>query len=299
MKIACLNDLPIAGATNAGFGSGAELSMGAFIREGIQRGHYVDVITPEYADPRTFPDYDLLVTKGLTKFNDQQLKAIMSQDYIAWPSDYAWTRWRLYFGFQPYMRQKSNLGFWTKFFTNSLFNVFLSPLHKDCHDWVMPETKDHPHHLSPPAVNEEEFHPNDDGWEPGTAVCINGLLPFKGHGNIINFCEQHPNLHMYCIGGIQDGLQDRLPSNMEYVGRLPQQELTDLLGRIDIGVELPGTPQPFNRTSIELLLSCKQVITNSLVGATSYDWYGDREKTRAAVREAPAPFWDRIEKEAS
>jgi len=305
MKVALLNDLPVAGVLTSGFGSGAELSSGRFLWEGHRRGHIADVVTPEYLHPGLLAQYDVVVTKNLTKFNNDQLAEITRHKYVAWPSDYMWNKWRLYFGFQESDRVRPETREWEAFFTNSLFNVFLSPLHRECHVWAMPKVADHPYLDAPPAVNVDLFHPAKDGWTPNTAVNINGLLDFKGlkgHGGAagnLDWAHANRGKQITFIGGSRENVN--LPGNAKFVGPKSQSEVASILSLTETYFEFPMSPMPFDRTAVEGLLSCKRVETNRLCGAASYDWFkrADRAAARDACRGGAAVIWERLQSEVS
>jgi hypothetical protein len=297
VKVALLNDLPVAGVLTSGFGSGAELSSGRFLYEGHRRSHIVDVVTPEYCSNGVLDEYDLLVVKNIVKFSGEQIANIRRRRYVCWPSDYSFYRWRLYFAFQDEIRGRPETRAWEDFFTGSVFNAFLSPLHQDVYAWALPKTATHPAVLSPPAVNVDLFQPSPEGWVPDTAVGINSLLDFKALHTSLTWCEENPNVKVTFIGGSRDNVN--LPKNAVFVGPKSQREIAKILGRTETFIELPKTPQPANRSAVEGLLACKRVVFNDLVGFGSYDWFqrADRVAARAACKDAPRLLWERIEKE--
>lgn len=299
MKLALLNDLPVAGSLTSGWGSGAELSSGAFIREGHLRGHVVDVLAPDFTTPDLLREYDLLVTKNVVNFRQEILDAVKRQKFVAWPSDYAWTRWRLYFAFQESHRRFPKLKLWEDFFTKSLFNVFLSPLHRDAYEWVMPAVGRHEHVLSPPPVNTALFKPAATGHIPATAATVNGGLDFKGLKATLSWVYEHPEVHFAFLGNIRENVE--MPPNARHIGPVPQSKLAEALGSVETYVELPMTAQPYNKTAVEGLLACGRVVTNDNMGAASYDWFrrGDREEARRAVEQAIPDLWSSIEKVAT
>lgn len=300
MRVALLNDLPVAGPTTTGMGSGAELSSGKWIRCGTRRGHDIDTHTPHTWHPKRIPAYDVIVTKNVTRFPQEHLQALIQNPdtpYVTWPSDYSWTDHRLFFAFQEEHKDLNGLQFWKTFYTNSAFNTFLSPLHREAYEFVLgPQIQDHPHTLLPPEINVDKFHqPNADPPEPGTAATINGGLPFKGLHNHLEWAEDHPNTRFLFIGSIRDNVN--LHPNCEHVGRIPPQELADTLQDVETYIELPNTVQPFNRTAVEGLLATRNVRTNKLLGAASHDWYQAKDMKRVveAVQDPNTPHWEQLE----
>lgn len=297
LRIAFLNDLPISGPNTSGTGSGAELTSGRFIHEGTKRGHEIDAYTAEVWKNTTPQQYDLIVAKNVVNFNRDQLRAAQTLPYVAWPSDYAWTKWRLYFAFQPWHRTLPTIPWWREWFTKSQFNVFLSPLHYEAYKWVLPEVEHHPNHLSPPPGNYHLFKPNQDGWEPKTAATINGGLPFKGLHSNLTWFTQHADYKCWFLGHIRDGVN--LPPHIKHDGPMSQVELAQRLGRIETYVELAESAQPHNQSLIQGFLSCKRVVTNKLVGAASWPWFkpGGQDACRQALKESIPNLWAVIEKE--
>lgn len=293
-----MNDLPVAGPTHPGHGSGAELSSGKWIKEGHQRGHDVDVLVPDtFQSADEIAGYDVVVTKNVQNFSREQLTALMAPgvNHVAWPSDYAWTRWRLYFAFQEHHRDLDKLDFWHQFFTSTLFNVYLSPLHRDAYEWVMPGLADHPSILSPPPVDVDLWH-HDGQYRGGTACTISGGMEFKGLHNHLDWAADHPHQEFTFYGGMRDHVN--LPPNAEHTGRLPFPELIARVQGTEVYVELPSTAQPFNQTAVQGWLACSRVVTNELVGAAGYDWYGGSvDACRKALSEALPVFWTRLEEE--
>lgn len=293
MKVAVLNDLPVAGTLSPGFGSGTELTTGKFVREGHRRGHIVDVLCPDYFNAAIAAEYDLLITKNTTKFSWEHRAIVQQHPYVNWPSDYAWNKWRLFFAFQEKDKQNPELPKWLDLFQKSQFNVFLSPLHQEAYEFVLPEIRDHENILSPPPVDADLFKPHPSGWKPDTAVCVNGLIEFKGLRLNLEWAYQHPETEVYFVGSSRDGVQ--LPPNAQFTGRLSWAKMAELLGQCETYFELPTTVQPANHAPVMGRLACKTVVTNKLMGAASYPWFSSRDETKKAMLEAMPRLWERLE----
>ncbi len=291
MRVAVLNDLPVAGTQTGGTGSGTELSIGHFARVGHQRGHHVDVVTPQYCAPDVLSGYDLLITKNIHAFTKDQRDAVARSRFVAWPSDYQWTKQRLFWAFQERAHDTPEIRAWTEFFQASRLIVYLSPLQRECYEWVMPALQGHDAHLTPPIVDTSLFGPG--AWVPDTAATINGGLPFKGLHNNLKWAYDHPEVRFTFIGAIRDNVQ--LPPNARFVGWQPPRALAPMMGKTDTYVELPDTPQPANQSALVGLLSCRRVVTNKLVGVATYPWWGDRDACRRALDAALPTLWARLE----
>ena len=236
MKIALFNDLPV----QPGFGSGAELSSLAFMREGTRREHVVDCYTPQTTN-RGFDSYDLAVIKNVTAFSEVQLDEILKVPTVHWPSDYLMCKWRLFYAMQEKCKKCEGADKAGDIISQSILNVFLSPLHKAAYEFVFPEIKTSGlnTHLSPPFVDPDVFKPIEGvPREENTAIGVNALLDFKGGENVLAYAEEHPEIVFNMFGGPSNN--PVLPDNLLYIGRALQEALPALYSQashyIEIGI---------------------------------------------------------------
>lgn len=295
MKICLFNDLPV----QVGFGSGAELSIRAFIDEAVRRGHSVDCFTAQTAN-RPFEGYDLAVVKNVMSFNEAQLKEILKLPVINWPSDYHHCKWRLFYPMLDKCRRCRGLIRTNALVLGAVLNVFLSPLHREAYEHVIPELKHMDNvHLSPPYVNPSLFKPvRGVARNENTCMGVNVLLSFKGAQRAVQFAREHPEMTFNFFGGAGDGWEDRLPENAFYMGRVLQEALPALYSQASHLLELPNTPQPCNRVPFEAALcGVKRFIVNRNVGAFSYKWMRrpSRKKVRRNMDRALPDLLDALE----
>ena len=295
MKIALLNDLPCM-APNVG--SGAELSIRAMALEGYRRGHEIDFFTPQNLT-KQLDGYDLAILKNVTAFNEKQFQEVFKLPVVFWPSDYAQCKWRLHHAMAPKCKKCTGVDIAKQFSLGSVLNIFLSPLHQKVYEFVVPEIKDTEILLSPPYVNPEVFKPVEGVPRlDGTAISINTLLSFKGAQNAVQYASEHAEMTFNFVGGANDGWDSQLPSNAFYFGYAEQPALPALYSQASHYMELPYTPQPFNRTVLEAkLCGVPNFVINGNVGATSYRFIrkGTRNSVAKRVEKTLPELWDRLE----
>ena len=176
-------------------------------------------------------------------------------------------------------------------------NIFLSPLHYAIHKERFGEAVE-PHFLTPSGFdNVDAFF---DTMKERKDYCnVNGLLPFKGREPLIKFAKENPDVQIDVGGSSTENgrkLDVDLPENMKYVGPIPESQLNEFYNKHEFYIELPDTPQPYNRTVAEAYLSGCKIKGNALLGALSWE-FTDRESVRKHLRESPRVFWETLERE--
>ena len=277
--IAYLNDISLEA------GSGAELSSKAIIREGIRRGYDIDVLLFQTF---TTKGYDLFIIKNVVSFTKDQLKLVMQKPYINYPSDQAFCKWRLYYNMQPKCKKCKGINFWKEFYQRSKHNIFLSPLHKRAYEYALGKLKGV---CIPSPIDTSLFYDMKLKRERKSVICLNPYS-FKGVDNLVDFAEKHREYKYYWAGN--SDAEHKLV-NFTKLGYIPYQELNRILNRCEYWLELPDSPQPCERQCLEARLAGCKIITNNMVGATSYSWFKDLNKLRKEVSEAPKNFWSEIE----
>ena len=285
MKVAILNDLPLFG----GLGSGAELSTEQMMKEGWRRGHTVTPFTNQTMGDLS--DYDVVVLKNVVTFGDRPLA--IKEKIVNWPSDYTFCKWRLFYKQAAICKPCAQVKRYESLFQNCELNIFLSPLHKRAYEHVYPDMQESI--CIPSPIDTRRFVPDEKTERrPGMAVAVNSLLPFKGVNNVLAYAAAHPELHFAFYGAKVDGPL-KMPHNTEYCGMVPNHKLPEVLSQFEFFVHLPETPMPFDRTVGEAYLCGCKLMVNNLVGATSFDWWTDRETVRTHLAGAAGQIWDELE----
>jgi hypothetical protein len=199
----------------------------------------------------------------------------------------------------PKCKKCSGVEITKQFALGSVLNIFLSPLHQKVYKFVVPEIADTNILLSPPYVDPEVFKPVEGvPRNENTTMSINTLLPFKGAQNAVQYASEHPEMTFNFVGGANDGWEDRLPQNAFYFGYAEQPALPALYSQASHYLELPDTPQPFNRTVLEAkLCSVPKFIVNKNVGAMSYRFIrkGTRNSVAKRMKKVLPELWDKLE----
>ena len=189
--------------------------------------------------------------------------------------------------------------FWNEVYKKAELNIFLSPLHYDIHKERFGESVE-PHFLTPSGFDDVDRFVDMKNGRSGTTCNLNGLLGFKGREQLFKYAGEHPEVAIDIGGSNMEGdkrLDVDLPPNIRYVGPIQSSELPKFYNKYEFYIELHDRPQPFNRTIVESYLSGCKLIVNSLVGATSWPWFTDRDSVRAHLKSAPSEFWVKLEKE--
>ena len=270
------------------FPGGAERNDRRIIHEGIRRGHD---ITMEFDS-----NWDCAVISNCVTIEDELMDQICNKKkHIFFMHDYIFCRYRLFFPCLDKCKRCPFMLMWKKRFLDSKLIIYLSPLHKEFHERVMPELKDIPNILIPSTVEPSKFKICESMTKlPNTGMSINSLLPFKGAERTLDFITKHPEIQFQIISPNPENFL--IPPNTEIVcSKLPYDHLIGMLGSSEFYVELPETPQPYNRTFAEAKLAGCKVITNELSGAASYPWFSNRQRLIQELLAAPTNFWKGVE----
>lgn len=286
MKIFWLQDYNI-----FSFQGGAEMNDKEHFKEGIKRGHDLDLLNSQ----QTFTRPDLLIISNCTQFDNKRLADMCAQTpHVFFMHDYIFCKHRLFFP----MAEKCNTcvarKYWLSLFSTSKLIVYLSPLHKMIHEEYFPELKDVKSVIVPSALVTKNFTDRKFVIRSPHYLSVHGLLGFKGRDNLIKYMKDHPYEEFHVVH--PDKNDSGLPSNCKLLEPVRYESMPELYQRYEYYIELPDTPQPFNRTVCEAKLSGCKVVTNGLMGAASFDWFSDRKLLIENLDNATKLFWDSIER---
>jgi hypothetical protein len=270
------------------FPGGAERNDRKLIHEGIRRRHDITM--------ELDANWDCALISNCVEIEKDLMDNICNKKkHIFFMHDYIFCRYRLFFPCLEKCKHCPHAKLWKKRFLDSKLIIYLSPLHKEFHERVMPELKDIPNILVPSTVEPNRFRELADRKKiPDTGVSINSLLPFKGAECTLDYMTRHPEIQFQVISPNPENFL--MPPNVELVAsKLPYHQLLDILSSAEFYVELPETPQPYNRTFAEAKLAGCKVITNELSGAASYPWFSNRQRLIQELLLAPATFWKGVE----
>ena len=259
----------------------------ALFTEGLRREkNLVLVNTPSLLNS------DKSIISNCVNFPPSVLNSALEQEAVFFFHDYIFCKWRLFFPGQDKCKICKHALEHLALFQKAKGLIFLSPLHERVYLEQFPQLTEIPRALVPSALNTNLFNSPPEPLKD-TVLTINTLLPFKGRENILRFIREHNEFTFTVVGHDPD--DTTLPKNARFCGLLKYKELIKLFATHEYYVELPETPQPFNRTCAEAKLAGCKVITNSLMGAASYPEFRDKGRFKDLIDNAPETFWKFIE----
>ena len=291
MKVDWLSDQNIFGS-----GSGAEANDRGMVEFGLSKGVDIKLVNP-YGFIR--PDA-LCIISNYMYFPDDAIEQALSKGAVFFLHDYVFCRWRLFYPgtekcIQNCERAKKHFGWYQR--AKGL--IFLSPLHQSVHYKQFGiELAKIPLAVIPSAIKVDDFGLGNRGFASpkNSYLSVNTLLPFKGRTLLLNFINSHPDDLFTIVGHNPDATP--LSKNVTFLGPQATYRMPNLYRSHRYYVELPDTPQPFNRTVCEGRLAGCELVVNNLVGAASYPWFKEGvEAVASQIRKAPSAFWEFIKKE--
>jgi len=288
MRFAWIQDLDFVSNPYSG---GAQATDWSHYQYGLKKGHEQILITPQNWQNAQVQGDDTLILSNIRAFGPERFLDKPNQ-MIMFHHDY-WCRYRLF-----YPRQEKCIKScaykepWEKLFKKAKLNIFLSPLHYKMHKEVFGDAIE-PHALVPSPVDPDRFCDMKKERKKDV-ITVNTTLPFKGRDNMIQWAKDNPDRKITVVGWVKPDVP--LPSNCEYIGAVPYDKMPELYNEYKFYLELPGTPQPLNRTACEAYLCGCSLITNSLLGFMSWDWKSRDEVRKKVGRNASKRFWREIGK---
>jgi glycosyltransferase involved in cell wall biosynthesis len=285
---------------------GAELSDRSAFVEGLKRGHDMLLVNPGVEKYFPVEAVDAVIISNATRFPTGWLqKIVSSKPTVMYIHDY-WPlcSYRLYYPMLEKCKKCKNLETARALLLGSVLNIFLSPLHFDSWAFAIPEVKDHPNHLHPSPVDTEFFKPvhgvkiGDKTVKiernPKAGLVVNAM-EFKGSKNTVKYCSEHPDITFTFVGGQPQNV--KFPPNCIYTGPVVYEKMPGMYAQASYYVELPDTPQPFNRTCLEArLMEVPKLIVNENIGFLSYDWSrSSLENIKQHINEAVPNWWKKVE----
>ena len=273
---------------------GAEMNDRRVIEAGLKLGIDFNFV---FGGSNDIPPGEAFIISNSVSFTSKVIQEIANTGKaIFFIHDYAFCKYRLFFPMADKCRVCSSVKLWEDIYMKALKLIFLSPLHRDVHYDAMPALKDKPYAIIPSTIDISNFDFRNGAIAklPNTACSVNTLLPFKGADNIIEYIKKHPEIQFDIIS---DNPADYvLPSNAILHPRVAWENIQNFYAAHEFYVELPSTPQPFNRTFIEAKLSGCKIITNELSGAFSYPELrnGSIDDINKILLDAPNKFWREV-----
>lgn len=255
---------------------GAELTSKELIKYGRELGYKITEVTPANFNL----SFDLLVVNNIRTFPGLFIEKILEKDFVFLCHD---TRI-----FLP-----SSSEVWLPIYEILLQRakkiIFLSPRHKKCYEEKFNLDSDKVSFFPPPL--DPDIYYEDEKEE----ICVSTSLiaKHKGIENVIKLAKEKPDLEFRLYGRLEYSLP-KLP-NLRYMGIVEPSRIPTILAKAKYFVQLPECIEPFGSGLVKAYLSGCELITNENLGCFSYDWWGDKEKVKEKLREAPRKFWEEVE----
>jgi len=259
---------------------GAEITDSHIIRAGKEIGYDITVCQSKFLRSDTLKSSDLVVFSNCYDvYKSVRDKIMTTKDYIVYSHDSG--RWKSVLKENPLMMKES------------LINIFLSPLHRDCFKKELYHRKDSL--LVCPHLDINFFDRGED--RVNRIMFAGNVHEGKGVLSIIEFAKSNPdiNIDFYCHRA-SSHLKIRLKAlkNCHLKGHIPQNKMTDYYNKYKYFIHIPECSEAFGRAVGEAILCGCKVIANNRIGALSYDW--DYETLRQNTLYAHYYFWNELQK---
>ena len=289
MRIDYLQDMDIFAQ-----GGGAQLTDKAHFIKGLQRGYDLLLDMPSARIDVKSKD-PVLISNAVSFPIDLFKEMVVNKRPMIWffHDYFPICKYRLFYPMRETCKECYLKERWLPILASAKLLIWLSPLHRDSFLWLYPELETIPYHISPSPVDGSTFC--DLGLPRVGTLNIEGLHPFKGRKNILQWAKDNPEEKLTCVGGNPDP-NEALPSNVSVMGGLDYREMNFLMNQFRNFVHLPQSPSPFDRAPVEAYLAGCELIMNGLVGCTSFPWFTSREEVREHCMRSPDRFWDAIDK---
>jgi len=287
LKIGFLQDFNILAVRG-----GAEMNDAAMFQEGLRRGHKLTLFNPDTA----YCDQDAVIISNCVSFDRFRLKNIINSTKVVWFfHDYIFCRFRLFYPVTEQCKVCGYKNYWLELFKKAKLLIWLSQLHREMTLKSLPELENIPYALIPSAIDPDPFLKEQPRLVRKPAyLSVNTLYEFKGRQNILRWAEEHPQEELHILSDV--ACYEQFGHNVTILPPMPYDMMPSVYSEYQNYLELPSTPQPFNRTVVEAKLSGCKVHTNALMGCASWDWFDSAPVVIAGkLKKAPEDFWRAVE----
>lgn len=265
---------------------GAEISNELVIKVGVDCGFSISIVTPKVVSLRSeLEKVDLVIFNNIWAFDPSQMKVI--DEFVSQ-------------GIKPYVkyehdhRELGRLEFSRKLFTNSILNVFLSPIHLENHRQVLGCEGI----CLPLAIDVDFFHLIPSVERKTNTALICNVRNFKSWKNLQAYVTAHPEIAFTVLsnGGV--------PVNGDNVKISPMvlyEKMPEVYSAYQYLVHLLDGWGANERVVWEASLCGCQVVANKMVGALSWGNEGfnvnltNGTVVREWLEKAPYLFWREID----
>ncbi|GAF73524.1 unnamed protein product [marine sediment metagenome] len=316
MKVLFVNDFSIKDLQG-----GATITNKLMVNAGKARGHVISEMTPKHVviqgscidDIRLLKDedkdsllneltkqikeYDLLILNNISMFPIEVLEIIIAQTkYVKHEHDYCFCNHRN--GKCETCKIKCRPApFFVRLFSNSLLNIFFSPLQLKIFSKFFGETMRDAIIIPAPMERGKFFKKPEIQKE--IHLFAGALMTHKGIHQVLDYADlkKKEGQRFHFAGrAVDQAVINRIKKDHTYLGEIPYDKMPELYQNYKYFIINPQMPETFCLTVLEALNSGCELIKferSHDIGMESYD-KGVKELTEMCY-EAPTVFWERVE----
>ena len=252
MKIAFLKDHSL-----KEFIGGANITDDIMIQKGISLGHKIKEFNfKDLKDTKPLDEFDLIILSNINSFKKEVIEDIIkNKKYLTYNHDYLFCQFR---SAQCKMRCKTKCKpakIYQDMYSNSLLNIFLSPLQKSIHKDFFRETMRDAIYI-PSPINKDVYFPDLSIQQPDAHLYLGTIMDHKGISQILDYAKGEKGKVFHFAGRpVSKELMRRIKEKHLYLGNIYHKEVPKLLRKYKYFMINPQWPEPFGRTIIEAMCS--------------------------------------------
>lgn len=312
MKLAWLNDFKL-----KEFTGGCQITNSIMIKKGKGLGYEITEMVPtgtntyigriptaEEADNvdkafyelqiKELEKVDLVILNNINMFKPDIIKWIIkNKKYITYTHDY-------YFCKNRNAKCKPKCvpaKIFQDIYSNSLLNIFLSPLHLNTHKKFFGEMMRDAIYI-PSPLEEGKFSP-DLVNQQDAYLYAGTIMNHKGVSQILDFADsQNGKIFHFAGKAVNKELMDRIKDKHLYLGEIPYDEMPKLMRKYKYFIINPQWSEPFGRSVIEAINAGCILTRFSQTWETGLESYNlSPESMIKKCINAPNVFWSKIKGE--
>ena len=294
MRICWLNDYKL-----DEFQGGANITNSIMIKKGKELGHEIIEVTPDKLDFLTRTKswgFDLIILNNINAFKKEIIEWVIGNTtYIKYEHDYSFCQFRS----AQCSRCKikcTPAQIFINMFSNSILNIFLSPLHLDTHKKFFKETMRDAIFI-PSPLEKDKFYP-DTKIQKDAYLFAGALMTHKGVTQILDYADTQKDKVFHFAGkAVNKKILDRIKKKHTYLGEIPYKDIPLLMRKYKHFIVNPLWNEPFGRNVIEAMVSGCSIIKFAQSNQTGLESY----KLSPALMidhciTAPLRFWNEVKK---
>jgi len=289
-NIAWLNDFKL-----KDFTGGCQITNSIMIKKGKELGYDIIELTPQEDDydsqVKKLEKVDLVILNNINMFKPDIIKWIIkNKKYITYTHDYYFCKNRNAKCKPMCITEK----IFQDIYSNSLLNIFLSPLQLNVHKKVFGEMMRDAIYI-PSPLEEGKFYP-DLINQQDAYLYAGTIMNHKGVSQILDFADSKKGKIFHFAGkAVNKELMNRIKEKHLYLGEVPYDEMPKLMRKYKYFIINPIWPEPFGRSL------CEAISSGCTITRFSNTWETGLKKKKKSPEEiinkcinAPEMFWRKI-----